>query len=201
MHLLLQLDLRDSLVPIEAKDTPLTYLPLYYPLRYGWGGGEVQYSVDSDEKITILSPLHEERVDNGTDYSFPDYFPQLPVTLVPLKYRQHRAIVAFEHGSNHYSKDAERKADLKILQQIDSGRMIRLGTKFSPIQCEVGFCCGNPKCDLKGKNVRAEIFAEFTDALTDEISIWSAPGKTAYVEIYFALLSCCNTIVAVNQCT
>jgi len=201
MHLLLQLDMRDPLVPVESEVSDLTYLPLYYPLRYGFGGGNVQYSVDSDDQITILSPLHEEKVDDGREHSFPVQFPQLPVTLTPLAYRHYRAIVMAEHGSNHYKDDPPQKADFALQKEIDTQRMIRLGKRFTPIQGDVWYRCENPRCRYKGKSMRADVFAQFTDSLTSEISIWSGPGHTSLTEIYFALLPCCSTIITENQCT
>ena len=199
MHLLLQLDLRDPLTPIEPKDQDLTYLPLYYPLRYGHGGGSVQYAVNADDRITILSPLHKEPVDDGVEYSFSDKFPELPVTLMPLNYKQYRALTC--GGSNHYRHDRAQQADHRILRELDSNRMIRLGNTFSPIQGNMGRRCENPKCEWHKKVVQTRIFAQFTDSVTPEISIFSSPGQTAYVEIYFALMTCCNTITCENQCT
>ena len=199
MHLMMILDMNDPLVPIQPDESGLRFLPLYYPLRYGFGGGEVQYSVDSNDKITILSAFHMKSVDEGEDYPFPDQFPQLPASLVPLSYVQHRAIVESEHSSNHFNEDEECKADLQILKDLDYWKLARFGDNFSPIQGGIQLCCQNKKCKWKGKVVRVEVFASFRNSLTDDISIWGEYGDD--VEIYFGLMSCCNTITTVNRCT
>jgi hypothetical protein len=199
MHLLMLLDMNDPLVPIEADDSGIRILPLYYPLRYGFGGGEVQYSVDSDSRITILSALHKEEVDNGEDYPHPDQFPECPASLVPLSYVQHRAIVASEHGSNHFSENPESMRDLQILKDLDYWKMVRFGDSFSPVQGGIHWPCQNKKCEWIGKHVRVDVFASFTGALTEKISIWGEYGNS--VEIYFCLMSCCKTVTTVNRCT
>ena len=199
MHLMMLLDMNDPLVPVEPDDSGIHILPLYYPLRYGFGGGEVQYSVDSDDKITILSALHKQGVDEGEDYPFPGQFPELPASLVPLSYVQHRAIVASEHGSNHFMEDAESKSDLQILKDLDYWKLIRFGDSFSPIQGDIQWPCQNEKCESRGKPVRVDVFASFTGAITNEISIWGEYGDC--VEIYYCLMSCCKTITSVNRCT
>ena len=156
MHLMMILDMNDPLVPIQPDESGLRFLPLYYPLRYGFGGGEVQYSVDSNDKITILSAFHMKSVDEGEDYPFPDQFPQLPASLVPLSYVQHRAIVESEHSSNHFNEDEECKADLQILKDLDYWKLARFGDNFSPIQGDIQWCCQNKKCKWKGKLVRVD---------------------------------------------
>ena len=197
MHLLMILDMNDPLVPVEPEDSSLRLLPLYYPLRYGVGGGEVQYSVDGDDRITILSDLHKECVDDGGDYPYPDQFPELPVSLIPLSYVQHRAIVASAQVANQFGEDPELKADLQIVRDLDY--RIRFGDTVSPVQGAVQWPCQNKKCRFKGQHVRVDVFASFSSALTDEISIWGEYGDE--VEIYFCLMSCCRTITAVNRCT
>lgn len=199
MHLLMLLDMNDPVLPIESEGSGISLLPLYYPLRYGFGGGEVQYSVDSNHQITILSNLHKEEVDEGEDYTFPDQFPELPASLVPLSYVQHRAIVASENGSNHFREDPERKADLQVLKDLDYWKLIRFGDSIRPIQGEIHWPCQNKKCKWKGKRMRVDVFASFTGKITNEISIWGEYGNDA--EIYFGLLSCCKTIVTENRCT
>lgn len=199
MHLMMLLDMYDPLVPIEAEESDIQYLPLYYPLRYGYGGGEVQYSVDSDEKITILSALHEEEVDEDEEYPHPDQFPELPISLLPLSYAQHRAVVLSEYGSNHYIEDPDRKADHEIMDRISSEQVARFGDSFNPLQGAILWPCQNEKCNWKGKHVRVDVFASFTGELPNDISIC---GDFAdYVEIYFCLMSCCKTITTVNRCT
>ncbi len=52
VHKLLSLDLHDDAIPFDSY--AIRYLPLYYPLKYGFGGPSMQYSVVSDEEIHIL---------------------------------------------------------------------------------------------------------------------------------------------------
>lgn len=199
MHLVLTLDLRDPLVPLEADGTDLGFLPLYYPLRYGGGGGEAQYSVNSESQITVFGDMHELGEDNGADYPFPTQFPERPVSLKPLSYVQLRAIAASECGTNHHFDDPEKNRDFEVLKEINIWQMIRLGGGFRPIQGAINWACRNPGCGWFGKHVRVDVFASIVGSPTDEISIWGEYGEC--VEIYFCLMSCCNTITTVNRCT
>ena len=60
MHLLLTLDLADPVVPVAPKDIQISRLPLYYPLRFGGGGGEAQYRVVSDTEVEIYYVVSNE---------------------------------------------------------------------------------------------------------------------------------------------
>lgn len=199
MHLMLNLDLSDPLTPVEPVEGGPRFLPLYYPLRYGGGGGEVQYSVDSDSQITILSPLEELGTDDGSDYPYPDQFPERPVRLMPMSYKQLRALAASECGTNHHFDDPDKKADFEILKEMGYWSMIRLGGGFSPIQGDIKWACQNNACEWKGKHVRVDVFASLKGDLPDQMSVWGMYGS--YVEIYFCLMSCCQTITTVNRCT
>lgn len=52
VHRLLSLDLHDLAIPFESS--VIRYLPLYYPLKYGFGGPSMQYLIVSDEEIKII---------------------------------------------------------------------------------------------------------------------------------------------------
>lgn len=52
VHRLLSLDLSDPDCPIRADG--LKMLPLYYPLKYGFGGPSMQYEIISDDEIRII---------------------------------------------------------------------------------------------------------------------------------------------------
>lgn len=203
MHLLLDLDLSDQLVPIKST-SDLQRLPLYYPLVYGAGGGQVQYQVDSDSEITILSSFIDEFVNKDPETSFPKGFPGKEVSLEPLNYDQFRAIIMSETGSNHYRNDKNQMRDHEILETINSGHVVRFGHSdhFRPIQGDILWRCENPKCKYHKKAVKVDIFAQFADQLTNDISIWSEPGEDdQLIEIYFGLMQCCMTIVTENHCT
>jgi hypothetical protein len=199
MHLLLSLDMRDPMVPLDSDGGYLTCLPLYYPLRYGCGGGETQYSVDSDTHITVFDGMQELGEDEGLDYPFPESFPSLPVTLRALSYLEMRAIAVSEYGTGNITEDPEKTRDLEILKSIDYWRMIRFGGGFSAIQGDILWLCRNPNCEHQGKPARVEVFASIVGSPTEEISIWGDYGEC--VEIYFGLMPCCKTITTVNRCT
>ncbi len=203
MHLLIDLDLTDLQVPIESE-SDLRRLPLYYPIGYGGGGGEVQYRVDSDSEITILSSFDDEEPDEYPETYFPEGFPELKVSIEPLTYEQFRAIIMSEHGSNHYKNDKSQKRDHKLFEKMNSGQIIRFGhpDSFSPIQGDILWGCQNRDCEYFKKSVKVDIFAQFADKLTDEISIWTEPGgSSSLVEIYFGLIQCCKTIITENHST
>ena len=119
-------------------------------------------------------------------------------SLVPLTYVQHRAIVASELGSNHFNNDPDQELDDKILREIEYDKMIRFGNSFTPIQGCIDWPCRNPDCKHNGQRTRLEVFASFSNDITDDISIFE-PGE--FIEIYFGILYCCNTIISLNMCT
>jgi hypothetical protein len=76
-HLLFRLDVSEGDSPFSAPN--LKYLPLYYPLKYGFGGPEMQYKVISDTEIKIIHLSADQ--DDGEDASVKvDQFPEVRFT-------------------------------------------------------------------------------------------------------------------------
>jgi hypothetical protein len=122
LHLLLTLDLSDEHCPIKG-DGSVRCLPLYYPLKYGWGGAEVQYDVVSDSEIKLLHMSNEKPDSIADQYVQVAELPSSPAELVPLTYEEAR-IVAFKGGGYFQPNEADRA----LLEELNRPHwMIRIG--------------------------------------------------------------------------
>ena len=75
VHKLLTIDLTDDAIPFNSAT--LTQLPLYYPMKYGYGGPSMQYAVDSDSEIRILHMSDPEPDPPDETYVKVDSFPEI----------------------------------------------------------------------------------------------------------------------------
>ncbi len=193
MHLLLTLDLADPLVPIAPKDAQLSRLPLYYPLRYGSGGGEAQYRVVSDNRIDLYHIVCEEPDDDP--YPFMDEFPERPFRLQPFTYAQFRALLMDEQAPEFEASFWDRRR----VRSLDRTHLIQFGGRIFPIGGAPLWQCRNPKCAWSHLQSTLHIFARVSDMPAADIAIFDEDG--AGVEIYFGLCRKCGSIVTFNRCT
>lgn len=193
MHHLLTLDLRDPLCPVETKESWLRYVPLYYPLRYGCGGGQAQYQIISNEKIKILH-INETGVDEEV-YPFMTEFPEFRLRLEPFSYEQFRALLMAEQA-DAYEISAQ---DEKRLKSIGQEHLVQIGGPIFPLGSDIRFECQNPKCSWFGRMAVAEVIARFNSDVKTGVEIFGEFG--ADVQIYFSLCQMCGTIVTQNRCT
>jgi hypothetical protein len=75
LHKLLTLDLHDPAVPFRSSK--IRFLPLYYPLKYGYGGSSIQYSIISDKEIRILHMSDSEPNSEDEASVRVDAFPEI----------------------------------------------------------------------------------------------------------------------------
>lgn len=195
MHLLLLLDARDKLVPLEAENGPMpSRIPLYYPLRYGIGGGEVQYEVVDDQSIRIIS-ISDQKPDHEV-YPFMDAFPERRFSLQPFTYEQYRAFLMSEQGPG---MDTSEENTRIVREEVDPWHLIQLGGAIFPIQGDIEWTCENKRCKWKGTSARIHTFCRVSATPSEDIQIFGEYGTD--VEVYFGLCRMCGTIVAVNRCT
>jgi hypothetical protein len=192
LHHFLSIDLSDPNCPFEA-DAPVRFLPLYYPLKYGEGGPEVQYAVLSDTEIKLLYMSDEKPDDEDRQYVKVSVLPESQAEIIPLKYEEAR-ILTFVGG--FYRPNDEDRA---ILDRIDYNNYTSIGGRpwrhRHPNRGTI--ICRNPDC--KGFNKPAR---------TDSISIIppiSVNGSDEFWYQYNGLLDfhcdlCCNcgTVIAFN---
>lgn len=193
MHRLLTLDMSDPLVPLEFSGASIRYLPLYYPLRYGYGGGQAQYRVVSNTRIEVLNV--NERGPDDDEYPFMDHFPERSVYLEPFTYEQFRALLIAEEGDGF---DLSRQ-DLRSLRGIKHEHLIQLGGHVSTLGGDIRVRCKNPKCDWENTDTAVHVFARVSAVPAADLLLFGEFSSD--VEIYYGFCRGCGTIVTCNRCT
>jgi len=92
LHLVLLLDLEDQPCPVRS-DGLVRHLPLYYPLKYGFGGPAVQYRVASDSRIDILYLSDPTPDADEHQYVRVPELPSSPAEIVPDPGRDRSIVV------------------------------------------------------------------------------------------------------------
>lgn len=91
LHLLYTFDTKDQLVPVRVPR--VRYLPLFYCFPYN--AGAVGYQVLSDSEIEILY-METKQVEPNFPYeNYPNEFPEMPVSLTPISYEEHKTLVYY----------------------------------------------------------------------------------------------------------
>lgn len=195
IHHFITLDTNDPRCPIESDC--FSRLPLFYPLLYGAGGGEIQYSVISNERIKVhhLSECF-------ADDPYVDHY-QLPstnVSLVKLSYGQERLIHALD---SHFDTKLSW-LDRFRLEQCDGGNFWRVGGTFETCQGPVWSLCRNPDCDWSdsfGGDCKSSIMPiALISASKQQLGdVWDQYSED--VEFFFGFCPHCGAIHAENRCT
>lgn len=191
MHLVLTLDMRDPLVPLEFVDKSIQSLPLYYPLRYGDGGGEAQYRVVSDSSIELLHINGSEADDE--EYPFMVSFPEVSFSLETIPYEQYRAVLMWEQGKGYTTSPSDERLCHELMP------FLYLAPDILPPCGKLHWSCRNKKCDWFDCDAVIQSFARVSAVPTDDIEMFGEHGTD--VEIYFSLCRKCGTIVAQNRCS
>ncbi len=192
MHLILSLNTKDPLCPvdeIEAKE-----LPLYYPLRYGMGGGEVQYQVCKDSSIRITY-IDAQEPDDPADHPYPnqDCLPEMRGVLRAMSYEEIRAAAY----ADLYSDRKCSPRDKKLLAHAGWTDGIRVGGELLTCRGEVGWECKNSKCKIFERPSVLKALAVVADSPIKGIEIFGCSD----VVIFFGLCRACGQVVAVNRCS
>jgi hypothetical protein len=80
-HRIFTIDLTDPALPFQSPE--LKTLPLYYPLKYGFGGPGMQYRVVSESEIEIIYMTDPEPDPDGEAYVKVAEFPEIRFRLLP----------------------------------------------------------------------------------------------------------------------
>ena len=194
LHLMLLLDLTDENCPIEADDG-IRFLPLYYPLAYGYGGGAVQYAVISDAEIQILH-LSDELADPPEErYIKVDALPASAAKLVPLTYEEDRVVV-YRRCGGHFQPDDRDRAILENLDQPHD--MIPIGGR-RPLRVNSGeVICRNPACKSYEQRAWFDLIAEISPVPVGGKDDFWYEYQGGYVWFCFGICRQCGTIIAFN---
>jgi hypothetical protein len=192
LHLFLLLDLSDANCPIES-DGSVQHLPLYYPLKYGFGGPSVQYAVLSEDEISILYLSEQEADPAEHQYVQVPELPASSAEIVPLSYEEAR-ILAFAGG--YFQPNA---ADRAILEGLSREHALILigGSDRLPVNAG-DVICRNRQCKFCDQHVSVDVLAKIPPIpINGESDFWHE-FEGACMEFYFALCPHCRTVIAFN---
>ncbi|TWT39457.1 hypothetical protein [Blastopirellula retiformator] len=193
VQLLASLALTDEAIPFVAEPT-LKRLPLYYPFKYGSGGGAMQYGIVSDNEIRILW-IGDEQADE------PDYqclqveqLPSMPLDLVPLAYEEAR-ILGFLRSDGYFQPNAE---DNQILDDLDINHLISCGGGLRHVDNSGPIVCRNPACDQHNLTTAFQPIAMIPPIpVNGEEEFWYE-YQGAYMDFCFVLCEFCGTVITFN---
>ena len=153
LHLLLLLDLADVNCPFTC-DGATRYLPLYFPLKYGLGGPQVQYTVLSDGEIQILHMSDETPDAGGDQYVQVAQLPSCLAEILSLRYEEARIL---EFAGGYFQLNAE---DRGILDELNREHPLILigGNRRLPVNAG-DVICRNPECEFYNAGVWVDIIA------------------------------------------
>lgn len=192
LHLLLLLDLSDANCPIES-DGSVQYLPLYYPLKYGFGGASVQYAVLSDDEIGIVYLSDELPDAEDHQYVRVSELPASAAEIIPLCYEEAR-ILAFDSG--YFQPNA---ADRAILEELSREHPLILIGGDDRLPVNAGdVICRNPACEFFNGRVWVDVLASIPPVPINGASEFWYEYEGAFVDFYFCLCRYCRTIIAFN---
>jgi hypothetical protein len=192
LHLLLLLDLADPNCPVRS-DAAVRYLPLYYPLKFGFGGPMVQYAVTSDEEIEILHLSDESPDPEDEQYVRVAKLPSSLAEVVPLRYEEAR-IISFAGG--HFQPNAE---DWSILDDLNREHDLILigGRRRLPVNAG-DVICRNPECEFFERRVWVDVIASVPPVAVNGTDEFWHEYQGGDVEFYFCLCRYCTTLIAFN---
>jgi len=124
LQLVMLFDLQDPLVPFRADG--LKRLPIFYPFKYGQGGGEVQYEVLDDESIRIIYISESHADSERFQYVRVDELPRMAFRLELLTYEQARAL-AMADNEPSFDLNEEDKKLYKDLKKNPALPLVRVG--------------------------------------------------------------------------
>ena len=192
LHTLLLLDLADPNCPIKS-DGMTRYLPLYYPLKYGFGGPAAQYAVLSDEEIKILYMSAEVPDAEEEQYVREPQLLASWAEIVPLCYEEAR-ILAFDDG--YFQPNAD---DMAILRELEREHSLILigGHRRLPVNAG-DIICRNRECQFFNRRVWLDVVASIPPVEINGATDFWYEYEGACMEFYFGLCRYCKTVIAFN---
>jgi len=200
LHLLYNFDCEDPLVPIRM--TGARYLPLYYSFPYN--AGAVGYRVVSDTEIEILYMETKEVMANFPYDNYPQEFPEMRVSLMPISYEEHKTLVYYLTCEDYnLTKEHVSKDDRAFLKQ--SGYpFTQLGGIQRMWQDVPEAPCPNKKCEYHEFDCLMKVFAVVWNQPVPNVYLWDDdPDSRDDVEVQtiFQVCPLCHSIYACNRCT
>jgi hypothetical protein len=184
LHLLLTLDLSDEHCPIETE-SQIRRLPFYFPLKYGFGGPELQYDVVSDEEIKII--YLSDAAANDVDQQY------VQVAELPTAQEEAR-ILGFAGG---YFQPNE--ADAALLAELNRPHpLVRIGGYRRLPQNAGDVICRNQNCEFFNRRVRLDVLATIPPIPVDGDDRFWHEFQGAHMEFYFCSCKYCKTVIAFN---
>lgn len=196
LHLLFLFDLTDANCPFKSEGT-IRYLPLYYPLKYGYGGPEVQYAVLSDSEIKILYLSDNAPDPEGEQYVRVAELPSCPAEIVPLRYEEARILLAFAGG--YIQPNAEDMGVLNELQREHPAILVG-GRQRLPLNA-ADVICRNPQCKFFERRVWVDVIAGIPPVPVNGADDFWYEYQSGDLDFYFCICTYCGTIIAFNVAT
>lgn len=192
----LSLSTADPLCPI--KSSRFSVLPLLYPMLYGNGGGEIQYTVLSNTNIRIHHLSSYDPIDDVLLDS--EALPQARVALRPLSYGEERLLCAMESSFTNRRLSARDRARLR---RCDDGKYWRAGGRFDTCQGSMWTLCRNPACDWRDAfggetKTGVSLIAIVQPTVQQFGKIWGEYSED--VQFCFGYCPHCGAIIAENRC-
>jgi hypothetical protein len=193
LHLFLLLDLTDQNCPVTT-DKPLRYLPLYYPLKCGSGGAQVQYAVVSDWEIDLLYMSESAPDPPEKQYIQVASLPSSQASIVPLEYEEAR-ILGFLAATGYFQPGKE---DMAVLERLDYSQLILVGRSYWNHPNDGDIVCRNRACKFYSRRVWFDPMATIppisVNGTTDFWYEWDGA-----VDFVFGLCQYCGTVIAFNR--
>jgi|GEM_PF-2362001 len=196
LHHFLTLDLADPRSPFHFDPDGIRYLPLYYPLAYGYGGGEVQYEVVSDDEIRIIY-MGDEEPDPKEHASFLEpMIPPARADIVQLTYEEFRHRLFSAHAS---FVDFNEEDD-RLREKLGGNDAVFFGTG-GLIRSGYTWTCHNGDCPSFEKEIPMESILMIPPIpVGGETEFWH-DFEGAFMDFVFCLCPDCRKIFATNVCT
>lgn len=190
---LLLIDLRDPDVPFAA-DSPINYLPILYPFKYGCGGPEIQYAVISDTEIEILYLSDPTPDEPEWQYIQVAELPKQPLAIEALTYEEARCLT-FMREDGYFQPNT---SDLKILKRLGLNSVITFGGRRNYIENAPKICCRNPTCQQHGEPTYFKLIATVPPiAVNGQDDFWYE-FQGGGVDFCFGICHYCGTIIGFN---
>jgi hypothetical protein len=192
LHLMLLLDLADGSCPIKSDGT-VRYLPLYQPLKYGYGGPRIQYAVLSDDEIKILYMSDEFPDTKERQYVRVPELPSSPAEILPLRYEEARML---DFVGGYFQPNSDDRA---ILNQLEREHpVILIGGQRRPPENAGDLICRNPDCKFFDRRVWVDQIASIPPVPVNGAKDFWFEYDSADVTFYFWLCWYCGTIISFN---
>lgn len=198
LHLLYTFDTTDPQFPTRMPG--VRYLPLYYCFQYN--AGDVGYHVLSDDRIRIRY-MSTTKVENDFPFEhYPAEFPEHNVSLQPISYDEHKALLLSMAFSDHIIDDEIylSESDRHFIQQSDYpftqiGGIQRMWQGVPEVECPFHH---------KADHVNAwgmQVFAVVWNEPVPGVYRWDDEGLADDSQVIFQICPACHYIHACNRYT